>query len=371
MRRREFITKALPVAAGGALLAGCGKSNQGPAIMTQPRVSWRMASSFPRSLDILFGAAEYFARRVEELTEGRFTIRVYPAGEIVPANQVMDAVQQGTVQCGQTASYYYTGKHDALAFDTCVPFGLTARQQFAWMYHGGGLELMREILADFNIISFPAGSTGAQMGGWFRREIKSTADLKGLKMRIPGLGGEVMSRMDVTVQLLSGADVYMALERGAIDAVEWVGPYDDEKLGFQKIIKNYYYPGWWEPGAMLSHYMNLPAWSKLPASYQHAVESACADTTLWMTALYDVRNPEALTRLLKEGVQLHRFPNDLMTEAEKISREIMEEKAAANPAYHKVYTQWKTFRDQSHRWFATSELSYQEFVLTPFAHLRY
>ena len=360
MKRREFITKALPAAAGGLALSGCAGAQQGPAIIDQPRVMWRMASSFSRSLDVLFGAAELFARRVEELTDGRFTIRVYPAGEIVPGHQVLDAVQQGTVQCGQTASYYYTGKHEALAFDTCVPFGLSARQQFAWMYHGGGLELMREILAGFNIVSFPAGSTGVQMGGWFRRAINSAADLNGLKMRIPGLGGEVMSRMGVTVQLLTGAEVYMALERGAIDAVEWVGPHDDEKLGFQKIIKDYYYPGWWEPGAMLSHYMNRPSWDKLPSTYQKAVETACAEVNGWMTALYDTRNPEALARLQQQGVTLHRFPADLMAKAEQLSRELMEEKAAANAEYAKVLTQWKAFRDQSNRWFATAERAMQE-----------
>ena len=363
MKRRDFIKKAIPAAAGGAVLAGCAGGGQGPAVIDQPRVMWRMASSFPRSLDILFGAAEFFAKRVGEITDGRFTIRVHPAGEIVPGNQVLDAVQQGTVQCGQTASYYYTGKHEALAFDTCVPFGFTARQQFAWIQQGGGLELMREILADFNIVNFPAGSTGAQMGGWFRKPINSVADLNGLKMRIPGLGGEVMSRMKVTVQLLSGADVFMALERGAIDAVEWVGPYDDEKLGFHKIIKNYYYPGWWEPGAMLSHYLHKPAWEKLPAAYQHAVQAACAETSGWLTSSYDRHNPEALQRLLADGVQLRRFPDDLMAEAERISRELMEEKAAANPSYQKVYASWKTFREQSNRWFATAARTYQDFAL--------
>ena len=366
MKRRDFIAKALPAAAGAAIITGCQDRPSGPAVIDNPRVSWRMASSFPRSLDILYGAVEFFARRVEELTDGRFTIRGYPAGEIVPGNQVLDAVQQGTVQCGQTASYYYTGKHEALAFDTCVPFGLTTRQQFAWM-QAGGLELIREVLADFNIISFPAGSTGAQMGGWFRRDIQSVADLNGLKMRIPGLGGEVMSRMAVTVQLISGADVYMALERGAIDAVEWVGPYDDEKLGFHKIIQNYYFPGWWEPGAMLSHYVNKPAWDKLPASYQHVVAAASAETCAWMTAKYDTLNPEALDRLVAAGVKLKRFPTDLMAQAEKISTELMEEKAAKNAAYAKVYAHWKKFRESANRWFGTAELAYQDYALRTFA----
>ncbi|HMP89597.1 MAG TPA: TRAP transporter substrate-binding protein [Kiritimatiellia bacterium] len=367
MKRRDFIARALPAAAGGAVLAGCGSSEPAPGVITQPRIAWRMASSFPRSLDILYGAAELFAKRVGELTDGRFSIRVYPAGDIVPGHQVLDAVQQGVVQCGQTASYYYTGKHEALAFDTCVPFGLTARQQFAWMYQAGGLDLIREVLSDFNILSFPAGSTGAQMGGWFRRDINSIADLNGLKMRIPGLGGEVMSRMRVTVQLLSGAEVYMALERGAIDAVEWVGPYDDEKLGFQKIIRNYYYPGWWEPGAMLSHYVNKPAWERLPDTYRHAVEAACAEINGWMTSRYDYANPEALARLVRDGVRLRRFPRDMMEDAERISWQIMEEKAAANASYNKVFSHWKKFREQSNQWFATAELSQMEYVLSRLA----
>jgi TRAP-type mannitol/chloroaromatic compound transport system substrate-binding protein len=363
MKRRDFITRGLPVAAGSAMLAACSGSGNAPGAVTRPRISWRMASSFPRSLDILYGAAEFFARRVGEITDGHFTIRLYPAGEIVPPNQVLDAVQQGTVQCGQTASYYYTGKHEALAFDTGVPFGLNARQQMAWLERAGGLELINEVLSNFNIVSFPAGSTGAQMGGWFRREINSVADLNGLKMRIPGLGGEVMSRMKVTVQMLSGSEVYMALERGVIDAVEWVGPYDDEKLGFHKIIKNYYYPGWWEPGATLSHYVNKSALEKLPADYKAAIACASREASVRMTTAYDVGNAEALSRMLAEGVLLKRFPRDLLVEAEKITNEIMEEKASANASYRKIYDHWRAFRETSNRWFSTTELAQMEYNL--------
>lgn len=362
MKRREFLTNILPVAAGGALLAGCRGAPDGPAVITQPRVNWQMVSSFPRGLDILYGAAELFTQRVSALTGGKFTIRLYPAGEIVPANQVLDAVQRGTVQCGQSASYYYTGKHEAFAFDTGLPFGLSTRQQFAWLQRAGGIELMNEIFSDFNIMSVPVGSTGAQMGGWFRREIKSIADLGGLKMRIPGLGGEVMSRLNVTVQMLSGSEVYMALERGVIDAVEWVGPYDDEKLGFHKITKNYYYPGWWEPGATLAHYFNKDAWAKLPVAYQDAVKAACAEASEWMTTAYDVGNAAALERLLAQGIQLKRFPDDMMIEARKITQSIMEEKAAANASYRKVFEHWSAFRAQSNRWFGTTELAQQAFA---------
>lgn len=357
MKRRDFISKVVPTAAAaGLVLTGCqAHETAAPSMATRPRVQWRMVSSFPRGLDILFGGAEFFTKRVSALTDGAFTIRLYPAGEIVPANQVFDAVQQGTVQCGQSASYYYTGKHEALAFDTGVPFGLNTRQQQAWLTRAGGSELINEVLSAFNLFALPAGNTGAQMGGWFRRDIHSVADLNGLKMRIPGLGGEVMSRMNVTVQMLAGSDLYMALERGVIDAVEWVGPYDDEKLGFQKIIKNYYYPGWWEPGATLSHYFNQAAWDKLPSDYQEALRSACAETCVWMTAAYDVGNAQALDRLVAGGVQLKRFPPDMLITAERITHEIFQEKAAADPAYRKIYDHWRAFREQSRRWFSIAD----------------
>ena len=242
--RRTFVKRVVAgtVAGTAATGIGCTPQQSGPAVQTNQRVRWRLTSSFPRGLDTLYGVNEVLADRLEALSGGRFLLRPYPAGEIVPGLQVLDAVQQSTVQVGHTASYYFTGKNPALAFETGPPFGLTTRQQFGWLYEGGGLELTREILADFNILNFPAGSTGAQMGGWFKGEVNTVADLQGLKMRIPGLGGEVMSRLGVTVQVLAGGDIYPALERGAIDATEWVGPYDDEKLGFQRVANNYYYP---------------------------------------------------------------------------------------------------------------------------------
>lgn len=361
MQRRSFLKKAIPGAVAGGLLAGCRQDAAGPAVQTQPRIDWRMVSSFPRSLDVLFGAAELLCRRVAELTEDRFRIRPYPAGELVPGLQVLDAVQQGTVQCGQTAGYYYTGKNPVLAFETTVPFGLTARQQAAWMTQAGGIDLIREALADFNILPFYGGGTGAQMGGWFRREIPTLADLRGLKMRIPGLGGEIMNQLGVTVQVLAGSDIYMALERGAIDATEWVGPYDDEKLGFYKVAKNYYYPGWWEPGSAIDFYVNRGTWDKLPSAYQAAFSAASAEAGAWMMSAYDQRNPAALARLLGHGVQLRRFPDDLMVEAEKTALAVMEDRAAKDALYRKVYDHWKAFRKESFQWFNTAELAFQSF----------
>jgi TRAP-type mannitol/chloroaromatic compound transport system substrate-binding protein len=230
------------------------------------------------------------------------------------------------------------------------------------LYQGGGLELMRELLADFNIVNFPAGSTGVQMGGWFKREVETLDDLSGLKMRIPGLGGEVMSRLGVTVQVLAGGDIYPALERGAIDATEWVGPHDDEKLGFHRIAQNYYYPGWWEPGATLSYYVNRKAWDGLPAEYREMFTSAAAETAMWVTARYDTLNPPALQRLLKQGVRLRRFSDEIMRAAHEASFELYEELAAADPGYREVYESWSKNRREAYRWFGTAEAAFAEFA---------
>ena len=355
----------MAAAGAGTALAACARRSDAPAVQTHPTVDWRLTSSFPRALDTLFGSCEVVAERVQALSEGRFRIHVYPAGELVPGLQVLDAVQQGTVQIGQTASYYFTGKNPALAFDACVPFGLTSRQQTAWLYEGGGLQLLRELFADFNIINFSAGNTGVQMGGWFKRELHALADLHGLKMRIPGLGGQVMSRLGATVQVLAGGDIYPALERGAIDATEWVGPYDDEKLGFYKIAKYYYYPGWWEPGPNLSFYVNRDAWAKLPQVYQEIFVSAAKVAAVTMQARYDVENPPALGRLLQAGVQLRPFPDDLMKAAAQASRELLEEEAAKDAGYRRLYDSWKKMCAESFGWFGTAELAYSAFVFKP------
>lgn len=366
MNRRKFLKKSLTGVAGASLVAACGqpRENAAPAVQTGRAVTWRLASSFPRGLDTIFGASEVLAERVETLSGGQFRIRVHPMGEIVPGLQVMDAVQQGTVQVGQTASYYYTGKNPALAFDACVPFGLNARQQTAWLTEGGGSELMNELFADFGLLTFPAGNTGAQMGGWFKREISSVEDLEGLKMRIPGLGGEVMSRLGATVQVLAGGDIYPALERGAIDATEWVGPYDDEKLGFHKVARYYYYPGWWEPGPSLSYHVNRAAWDELPSIYREIFTAAATESARAMQTRYDQRNPAALTRLLDDGVIMRPFPPDLLRAAQKASLEMLEEQASADAAYRKVYTAWRKAREELFRWFGTAELAYSSFAFS-------
>ncbi|MEZ4417568.1 MAG: TRAP transporter substrate-binding protein [Gemmatimonadota bacterium] len=364
--RRAFLEKAGSAAVGGGLLAACGAGESGeggaPAVQTSPRVQWRMASAFPRGLDAIFGAAERLAAEVERMSGGRFTIRVYPAGELVPALEVMDAVQNGSVQCGHAPSYYFQGKNPVLSFDTCVPFGLTPRQQLAWLLQGGGMELMRPLFSDFGIINFVAGNTSCQMGGWFRREINTVGDLNGLKMRIPGLGGEVLSRLGTTVQVLAAGDIFPALERGAIDATEWVGPYDDEKLGLQDAATYYYYPGWWEPGPSMTALVNQQAWDQLPSEYQAIFENACYTATAQMLNTFDARNPEALRRLVAGGTQLRRFSTEILTAAQSATNEMLEEAASADATYRRVYDQWKTFRDSSFGWFSTNEKAYQDFI---------
>jgi TRAP-type mannitol/chloroaromatic compound transport system substrate-binding protein len=362
LNRKQFLGLMVPATASIAGLSYCKPSQSGGGgSSNNPQIMWKLTSSFPRSLDTIYGGAEVMAEYVRKMTGGNFNIKVYPAGEIVPGLQAMDAVQNGSVEMAHTASYYFTGKSEALAFDTAVPFGLTSRQQNAWLYHGGGLELIRSVYSDFNIINFPGGNTGCQMGGWFRKEVNSVNDLKGLKMRIPGLGGKVMSALGVNVQVLAGGDIYPALERGAIDATEWVGPYDDEKLGFYKVAKNYYYPGWWEPGTTLSFLVNKNAWDKLPDHYKAILEAACAYANIDMQAKYDAKNPEALQRMIKQGVKLRPFSEDILKSAYKTATGLMEELASKDKTYKKVYDSWKKFRGDINDWFKTAELTYENF----------
>ncbi|NES05499.1 MAG: TRAP transporter substrate-binding protein [Okeania sp. SIO2F4] len=354
MKRRNLINYATVAGTSAVAL---------PALsQTEPQqIKWRMTTSWPKSLDTLFGGAQRICDRVAALTNGRFTITPYQAGEIVGGLEVLDAVQQGTVQCGHNPSYYYKGKNPALVFATAVPFGFTAQQQNAWLYHGGGLEAIQKVYADFNVINFPAGNTGAQMGGWFREEINTLADLNGLKMRIPGLGGDVMSKLGVNVQVLPGGEVYLALERGAIDAAEWTGPYDDEKLGLYKAAKYYYYPGWWEPGPTIDVLVNLDAWNKLPTEYQEIFQTAAYETNLNMLAQYDFLNGEALPRLMEKGVQLRAFSPEIMEASQKAAFEIYEENASKDTSFKEVYQQWKKFREQVFNWNKVNELSFAQF----------
>ncbi len=359
MQRRDLLQKLLTVGSAAALSP---KLLAAPAV-SEGRVQWRMASSFPKSLDTIYGAGEMLANRVSLLTDGKFQIRVFAGNELVPALQVFDSVQNGTVECGHSASYYYVGKNKAFAFDTCLPFGLTARQQTAWYQRGGGRQLIQEFLRPYGVISFAGGNTGAQMGGWYRQPVRSLAELKGLKIRIPGIGGEIMSRIGALPQTIGGADIYPALERGAIDAAEWVGPYDDEKMGFYKVAKYYYFPGWWEAGPQLSFFVNAQAFLKLPRSWQIAFEVAASEAATLMLASYDAQNPQALIRLINQHqVRLMSFPEDMMKAAQKTAFDFYEEQAASNPAFAKLYRSWKPFRRMEGGWFNLAETSLENFM---------
>ena len=355
MQRRSFLRNAAVGVAAGTMAA--------PAIaQSQPAVQWRMAASWPKSLDTLFGGAELVAKRVAEITDGKFQIRVFAAGEIVPALQVLDAVQAGTVEMGHTASYYYFGKDPAFALGTSVPFGPTARQSNAWWYFGGGAEAMAPLYSEYGCVAILGGNTGCQMGGWFRKEIKSVADLKGLKFRIGGMAGLVLAKLGVVPQMIGGPDIYPALEKGTIDGAEWVGPYDDEKLGFNKVAQYYYYPGWWEGGPMLPVLVNEKKWNELPKSYQAALKAACAEANVWMPAKYDAQNPEALRRLVSGGTKLRAFPKSVMEASEKAAYEVYDELKAKSAHWKRIYPAWKKFRDEEFLWFRVAEATYDNYA---------
>jgi TRAP-type mannitol/chloroaromatic compound transport system substrate-binding protein len=360
MLRRKFL-KGAALAGAGSL--GTAAAFPAPAIaQSMPEIKWRMPTSFPKSLDTIYGGSEFVAKRVAELTDNKFQIRAFAGNEIVPPLQVLDAVQNGTVEAGYTVSYYYVGKDPTFAFDACMPFGLNVRQQQSWQRFGGGLELTREFMKDYNIIQFPAGNTGTQMGGWFRKEIKTVDDLKGLKFRIAGIAGQILTKLGVVPQQIGGGDIYPALEKGTIDAAEWVGPYDDEKLGFNKVAKYYYYPGWWEGGPQVSMYVNIEQWEKLPKIYQAALETATADACQWMLGKYDSQNPVALRKLVASGTQLRPFPRAVMEACYDAANELYDEIAAQNPKFKKIYEPWKKYRDEQLQWFRVAEGTFDSFM---------
>ncbi len=354
MDRRSLIKQA---GMAGVLAAGVA-----PAVHAQATVRWRLASSFPKSLDTIFGAADVFARHVKAMSGGKFEVSVHAAGEIMPAFGVVDGVQQGSIEVCHTAPYYFFGKDETFALGCAIPFGLNSRQMTAWMFEGNGLKLMREFYAKFNIINFPGGNTGAQMGGWYRKEIKSLADMKGMKMRIGGFGGKVLERIGGVPQNIPGGDIYPALEKGTIDSAEWVGPYDDLKLGFNKVAPFYYYPGWWEGGPELDFFINNKAFDALSPEYKAIVEAATAAAHVDMQAKYDARNPAALKQLVGAGTKLRAFPKDVMNAAFKASMEFYEELNAKNENWKKVYADYSKFRAEQNLWFRFTEASFDSFM---------
>jgi TRAP-type mannitol/chloroaromatic compound transport system substrate-binding protein len=356
MKRRQFLQAATVGAASTAVAA--------PAIaQSMPEIKWRLQSGFPKSLDTIYGASEVIAKQVSEATDGKFQIQPFAAGEIVGTPQVADAVGNGTVEMGHTCSYYYFGKDPTFALGTAMPFGLNSRQMNAWLYHGGGNDLLNEFYAKFNLYGMPAGNTGVQMGGWFRKEIKTVQDLSGLKMRIAGIAGLVMAKLGVVPQQIPGGDIYPSLERGTIDAAEWVGPYDDEKLGFSKVAPFYYYPGFWEGGPTIHLFINQAKWKELPKSYQSILASAAGYANLDMQAKYDARNPAALRRLLGAGTQLRPFSQEILEAAYKAAGEVYEETSAKNPDFKKVHDSIRAFRNEEYLWFQVAEYAYDTFMI--------
>ena len=354
MDRRSLIKNA---GIAGVLAAGVA-----PAVHAQAAVRWRLSSSFPKALDTIYGAAEVFAAKVKAMSGGKFEISTHAGGEITPPFGVVDAVQQGSVECAHTAPYYFFGKNEAFALGCAVPFGLNSRQMTAWMYQGNGLKLMHEFYAKYGMTSFPMGNTGTQMGGWYRKEIKSLKDIKGLKMRIGGFAGKVLEPMGAVPQNIPGGEIYTALEKGTIDAAEWVGPYDDQKLGFNKVAPFYYYPGWWEGGPQLDLYINQKAFDALSAENKAIIESAAAFAHTDMQAKYDARNPTALKQLVGAGTKLRPFPNDVMAEAFKVSQQLYSDLSAKNPEWAKVYADYAKFRADSNLWFRFTEARFDSFM---------
>jgi TRAP-type mannitol/chloroaromatic compound transport system substrate-binding protein len=348
MKRRQFIGKAA-VAAAAATTAACSGAAPGPAAggsgpAASAEFRWKLVTTWPPNFPGLGPGAIRFAETIEKCSNGRIRIKIYGAGELVPPFEVFDAVSRGTAELGHSGAYYWKGKSEAASFFSGVPFGLTAAEMNAWLYFGGGLELWKEVYAPFGVLPAPCGNSGTQMGGWFNREIRSSADLKGLKMRIPGLGGEVLARAGGTPVALAGSEIFTALQTGAIDAAEWVGPYNDLAFGLYKAAKFYYYPGWHEPGTTMECLINQKAFESLPSDLQEIVLTAARATNDTMLAEFNARSFEALDQLVNvHKVQLRAFPADVLRLLRDLSRQVVAEKAAADPLFRKVFDSFSKF----------------------------
>jgi TRAP-type mannitol/chloroaromatic compound transport system substrate-binding protein len=359
--RRDVLAGGLAGAAATAGLAAAG-----PAIAQtsdQPQVRWRMTSSYPKTLDAVYGAGEVLIKALADITKGRIQLQHFASGEIVPGLQALDAVQNGTVECCDTATFYYVGKDPTFAFAAAVPFGLTTRQQNAWFFQGGGLELLNEFFAGYNVVGLPIGNTNTQMAGWFRREIKGVEDLSGLKFRVGGLAGRVLAKLGAVPQQIAAGDIYPALERGTIDAAEWVGPYDDEKLGFEKVAPYYYYPGWWEGASAIFLLVNKAKWDEVSPEDKALMTAAAHQANTVTIAKYDQVNPGAIRRLAAAGVQLRPFPPAVMEACFKAAGEVYAEIAAENPTFKRIHDHMMAFRSEQYLWQQVAEYTYESFML--------
>ncbi len=358
--RRKFLK-----AAGAGSVAAAATVIAAPAIaQSAPEIKWRMTSSFPKALDTIYGGAELFSTLVAEATDGKFQIQVFPPGEIAPGLEAANKVGDGSVEMCHTAMYYYWGKDPTYALGTQVPFGLNYRGHNAWWYHGGGEQLMNEFYGTQNLVAIAAGNTGAQMGGWWRKEIKSLADVQGVKMRIGGFGGKIISKIGVVPQQIAGGDIYPSLEKGTIDAAEWVGPYDDEKLGFNKVAPFYYYPGWWEGGPMLHVCVNSAKWAELPKGYQSLLRTVGGHVNQDMVAKYDFLNPPAIRKLVAGGAQLRPFPQDVMEASFNAAKATYAELDGTNPAWKKCWASMSAFRAETFLWQQIAERGFDAFMMS-------
>ncbi len=360
MKRREFLSGAGVASAGVALAAPAIAQGQQQGL---PKVTWRLTSSFPTTLDIAYGGAETLARIVSEMTDGQFTIEIYPAGELTSPLENFAKVQEGWVDCAQTALHYHWGNEPALAFGTAVPFGMNARQQNAFFRQGGGTDLFNEILLDHKLYALPMGNTGSQMGGWFKNELRSVADFKGLKFRISGLAAKVLQKIGCVPQAVARADIASGFTNGTLDAAAWVSPYDDEKLELTKVAPWYYYPGWWQGSSAVHLLINLDGWNKLPRAYQSVLKIAAEFVNADVQARYDALNPAALKRLVESGARLRPFPPDVMDACWQAAFEVYNELAASDPKFKRVYEIYMSFRNDQYLWWQVAEYPYDNFII--------
>lgn len=365
MKRRDFL-KTAGLAAG---TAAASATIAAPAVWAQgKKYQWKMVTTWPPNFPVLQTGAVQFAKRVKEATEGRLTIEVYAGGELVPPLGCFDAVSKGTVEVFSGASYYWAGKVPAAQWFSAVPFGFNPQGINTWFYSGGGIKLWEEVYAPFNLVPRPQGNTGVQMGGWFRKQMKTMDDWKGLKMRIPGLGGKVVAKAGGTVVLLPGGEIFTSLERGVIDATEWVGPLHDLRLGLYKAAKYYYYPGWHEPGTCLEVTFNKKAYDSLPTDLQRILDAVAAETNAWSLGEFEAQNGAALEELItKHDVDLQMFPEDMLKQLRKLSDEVLEEEAAKDPMSKKVNEEFKKFKKQLGPWGMVSEMAYYDHLFGKYA----
>lgn len=360
LHRRSFLTTA----SVGGVAAAAGATLAAPAIAQEaPTINWRLASSFPKSLDTIYGGGEELSGRLKEATDGKFNIQVFAAGEIVPGLDAINAATDGTVESAHSVGYYNWGKDPAFACGADLPFTFSARAKAAYNYQGGGIDQYNQFLETVGLVAFPCGNTGVQMGGWFRKEVNTLADMQGVKMRISGLAGRVVEKLGVVPQQIAGGDIYPSLEKGTIDAAEWVGPYDDNKLGFQKVAPYYYYPGFWEGGPTVSFFVNKAKYDELPEYYKSLLRTCCQATDQNMLAKYDYKNPAALKELAASGAQLRSYSEEIMNAAFAAANEVYAELSAQNEHFKRQYEAQLQFRDDWYLYNQTAEYTFDTFMM--------